>query len=389
MLISWVDGQTGLRSRFGASQNDVVLSDQAARAMTYRAYIGRAPPTPSDPLLEAHARCAASQSTPSIGCDSDAPATRLLRRVEHGGPDFAEMAALGISPEGLLDFSVNKEPARHLHAGVAGVMSLVDPSAYPDDRRPGGCAGRWRRLTKSARRRSWSAMARLNWIWLLAQTYLAPTDPGPDRRANVRGSTRRRCVARAASPARSAPAKTTTSVRTRRRFWRRFAGSHPGCCTFAIRTIRPARCWSQDAIEQVLGVLGDGLLVVDEAYLDLAEGVESVLALRGADRRVVAAALRSPRALRPGGAAARLPGGGSGRGRGGWWRPPTLDRELARAGGRTGGTGGRRACGGGPTRGPALQGVAGRWAGAARARLRAVADKLLACQRWQWTASAR
>src|SRR5437763_17171864 len=71
----------------------------------------------------------------SMRAGGSIPTPRLpsMVPVEHGGPDFAEMAALGVSPEGLLDFSVNKIPlgtsARALQA-----LSLVDLSAYPDTR---------------------------------------------------------------------------------------------------------------------------------------------------------------------------------------------------------------------------------------------------------------
>ena len=40
-------------------------------------------------------------------------------------------------------------------------------------------------------------------------------------------------------------------------------------------------------IERIARALGEGLLIVDEAYLDLADGVDSALALRAADPRIV------------------------------------------------------------------------------------------------------
>src|SRR5215213_4043543 len=63
------------------------------------------------------------------------PAPRLpaVERVEHGGPDFAELATLGIRPESLLDFSVNKNPLG-VSPRALRALDLVEPSSYPDAR---------------------------------------------------------------------------------------------------------------------------------------------------------------------------------------------------------------------------------------------------------------
>ena len=63
------------------------------------------------------------------------PVPRLpaVERVEHGGPDFAELAALGVRPDAIFDFSVNKNPLGASPRALRAV-EFVDPSSYPDAR---------------------------------------------------------------------------------------------------------------------------------------------------------------------------------------------------------------------------------------------------------------
>src|ERR1700754_1103569 len=62
-----------------------------------------------------------------------APRGPIVPRVEHGGPDFAELAALGIRPDAIFDFSVNKNPLGASPRALRA-MGLVEPSSYPDAR---------------------------------------------------------------------------------------------------------------------------------------------------------------------------------------------------------------------------------------------------------------
>ena len=102
------------------------------------------------------------------------PRGPAVPRVEHGGPDFAELAVLGIRPEALLDFSVNKNPLG-VSPRAMRALGLVEPSAYPDAR--------------CLRLRAGLAAAHdvhpdevlvgngsVELIWLLGQVYLGPDD---------------------------------------------------------------------------------------------------------------------------------------------------------------------------------------------------------------------
>ena len=106
--------------------------------------------------------------------------------------------------------------------------------------------------------------------------YLAPGDTVADRRADVwrvrgggtagRGRDRAdRCAARRTiSPGPGARSSTTI---------RRDCGR---ALVFLCNPNNPTgQALEPDEIQQLLDVLGDGLLVVDEAYVELADGVES------------------------------------------------------------------------------------------------------------------
>ncbi|HLY65157.1 MAG TPA: aminotransferase class I/II-fold pyridoxal phosphate-dependent enzyme [Chloroflexota bacterium] len=57
-----------------------------------------------------------------------------LQSVElsaHGGPDYAELRQLGISPRELLDFSVNANPTQP-PAELQGLLASADVTTYPD-----------------------------------------------------------------------------------------------------------------------------------------------------------------------------------------------------------------------------------------------------------------
>src|SRR5437762_12255760 len=92
-------------------------------------------PTPDLPAPSSE-RVTATRAAPiSAPPTGSLPMPRLpaFAAVEHGGPDFAELARLGVSVEGLLDFSVNKNPLGTSPRALQALL-LVDPSAYPDTR---------------------------------------------------------------------------------------------------------------------------------------------------------------------------------------------------------------------------------------------------------------
>jgi len=204
--------------------------------------------------------------------------------VEHGGPDFAELAALGIRPEALLDFSVNKNPLGVSPRAMRAV-GLVEPSEYPDSRclrlRAGLAAAHDVQPDEVL-----VGNGSVELIWLLGQVYLAPGDD-----VVIVGPT----FGEYDAAARRAGARITQVDATEETAFRPILQE-------IVETIRQAeprvvclcnpnnptgQALELDDVRYLLEVLGNGLLVVDEAYVELADGVESVVALGRSDPRLV------------------------------------------------------------------------------------------------------
>jgi len=212
------------------------------------------------------------------------PRVPAVGRVEHGGPDFAELAALGIRPEALLDFSVNKNPLGASPRAMRA-LGLVEASAYPDSR--------------CLRLRAGLAAAHdvhpdqvlvgngsVELIWLLGQVYLAPGDDvvivGPtfgEYDAAARRAGARITQVDATEETGFRPNLQAIGETIRQTEPRVVCLCNPNNPTGQVLDI--------DDVRQLLNVLGHGLLVVDEAYVDLADGVESVVALGRSDPRLV------------------------------------------------------------------------------------------------------
>lgn len=214
------------------------------------------------------------------------PAPRLphVPRVEHGGPDYAELAALGIRPDALLDFSVNKNPLG-VSPRALRALDLVDVSVYPDARclrLRGGLAA----IHETSPDEILVGNGSVELIWLLAQVYLTVGDTalilGPtfgeyEAAARRAGATVVQLDALEADdfqPDVAVVAETILRLRPR--------------MVFLCNPNNPTgQALEPHEVRALLDVLGDGLLVVDEAYVDLADGVESVDALRTVDPRLV------------------------------------------------------------------------------------------------------
>lgn len=213
-----------------------------------------------------------------------APRQPAVARVEHGGPDYAELAALGIRPDALLDFSVNKNPLGASPRALRA-LGLVDVSVYPDARclRLRAGLGAIHEVTADE---ILVGNGSVELIWLLAQLYLAPGDS-----ALILGPT----FGEYEAAARRAGAEIVQLDAPEADDFR----PDLAAVTEAITRLRPrmvflcnpnnptGQALEPQEIQQLLDALGDGLLVVDEAYVDLADGVESVDALRTSDRRLV------------------------------------------------------------------------------------------------------
>ena len=102
------------------------------------------------------------------------PRGPVVARVEHGGPDFAELAALGIRPEAILDFSVNKNPLGASPRALRA-LDMVEPSVYPDAR----CLRLRAGLAAAHDVRPEEVLVgngSVELIWLLGQMYVGPGD---------------------------------------------------------------------------------------------------------------------------------------------------------------------------------------------------------------------
>ncbi|MGE3270023.1 MAG: histidinol-phosphate transaminase [Chloroflexota bacterium] len=214
------------------------------------------------------------------------PRPRLLPvgRVEHGGPDFAELLTLGIRPDAVLDFSVNKNPLGASPRALRA-LDLVDISVYPDTR----CL-RLRAALAAAHgcqeRQVLAGNGSVELIWLLAQTYLQPGDTvlilGPtfgeyEAAARRAGAEVVQIDAREDDGFRPDLASICETIR--RLQPRLVFLCNPNNPTGQV--LEPAD------VQQILAALGDGLLLVDEAYIELADGVKSVEPLRATDPRLV------------------------------------------------------------------------------------------------------
>jgi histidinol-phosphate aminotransferase len=204
--------------------------------------------------------------------------------VEHGGPDFAELAALGIRPDSIFDFSVNKNPLGASPRALRA-LGLVDPAAYPDAR----CLRLRAGLAAAHDLQPEEVLAgngSVELIWLLSQVYLTAGDPvvvvGPTFGEYEAGA----CRVGAAVTGIEADEATgfmpdlDLIAETIRRTAPRLV--------FLCNPNNPTgQALTPDDVRQLLAALGDGLLVVDEAYIELADGVESVIPLLAEDRRLV------------------------------------------------------------------------------------------------------
>ena len=212
------------------------------------------------------------------------PRGPVVARVEHGGPDFAELATLGIRPEAILDFSVNKNPLGASPRALRALV-LVDASSYPDAR----CLRLRAGLAAAHDVRPEEVLVgngSVELIWLLGQVYLGPGDD-----VVIVGPT----FGEYAAAARRAGASIVQIDAKESDGFRPDVEAIAG----AVRQIGPRAVFlcnpnnptgqvlEPDAIRALLDVLGTGLLVVDEAYVELADGVESVVPDIRRDARLV------------------------------------------------------------------------------------------------------
>ena len=204
--------------------------------------------------------------------------------VSHGGPDHAELARLGLRADRLLDFSVNSNP---LGASPRAVRALgaVDVSRYPDREslglRAALAAAHDVRLDEVL-----TGNGSVELIWLLAQVYLEAGD-----RAMIVGPTfgeYEAAVRRQGADPIVVAAQQADDFQPCAEDLVTLVGMTRPRVIFLCNPNNPTgQAVELETLRRLLAARGETLLVVDEAYLDFAEGVLSALDLRRDPRVVV------------------------------------------------------------------------------------------------------
>lgn len=198
------------------------------------------------------------------------PAVLRLKRAVHGGPDYAELAALGLRPEEALDFSANTHPFGP-PAGVAPALACLGRALerYPDSE-AGELRGRLGERLGVSPARILCGNGSAEILWLAALAYLQPGAPvlilGP-----TFGEYR---VAAALAGA--------EAVEHRAREEDGFVPDIEGALEAAHR-LRPQALFlcnpnnptghylGREAVARLVAALPEALVVLDEAYVSLAE----------------------------------------------------------------------------------------------------------------------
>jgi histidinol-phosphate aminotransferase len=181
----------------------------------------------------------------------------------HGGPDYAELAALGLSPDEVIDFSASANPygpSPQVRAALGGV-SL---DRYPDAQAI-ALRERLAQVHGLAPDRIIVGNGTTELIWLLGMAYLQRGDPvvfvGPTfgeyrAAAELMGAD----VAEYRAPAAADFRPDVAAIEA-------FIGRQRPRLTFLCNPNNPSGVYlTREAVEVLVAACGEGLLVVDEAY---------------------------------------------------------------------------------------------------------------------------
>jgi histidinol-phosphate aminotransferase len=212
------------------------------------------------------------------------PRLPLPGPVAHGGPDYAELARLGLPVDQLVDFSVNVNPLGTSPRAIRA-LGAVEPSRYPDPEalrlRSALAAHLDVRLDDIA-----VGNGSVELIWLLAQVYLAAGD-----QAVVVGPTFGEYAAatgRQGADVLELRASEADLFRPRvADIARQIEDAGPRVVFHCNPNNPTGRALNHDDLSVLLRASRDALVVVDEAYLDFADGVDSALSLRPNPRLVL------------------------------------------------------------------------------------------------------
>jgi histidinol-phosphate aminotransferase len=191
------------------------------------------------------------------------PEVEKLSPAVHGGPDYAELAALGLSPDEVIDFSANANPygpSPQVRTALAGVPL----DRYPDDQ---AIALRERLAQVHGLTPDHIIVGNgtAELIWLLGMAYLQRGDPvviiGPTfgeyrAAAGLMGARVTEYCAPAAADFRPDMAAIEALI-----------GRQRPRLTFLCNPNNPTGVYlARETVETLAAACGEGLLVVDEAY---------------------------------------------------------------------------------------------------------------------------
>lgn len=219
------------------------------------------------------------------------PEVENLTPAVHGGPDYAELAALGLSPDEVIDFSANANPygpSPQVRAALAGV-----PLDHYPDAQAIALRERLAQVHGLTPDHIIAGNGTAELIWLLGMAYLQRGDPvviiGPtfgEYRAAAGLMGARVAEYRAPAAADFHPDIAAIEAIIERQQPR---------LTFLCNPNNPTGVYlTREAVEALAAACGEGLLVVDEAYRAFVAGpwpseslVERGLGLSPAESNVV------------------------------------------------------------------------------------------------------
>ncbi len=215
-------------------------------------------------------------------------------RPQHGGVPLKELRSLGISAEHFLDFSVNINPLGP-SPGALEALANLDPSSYPDPES--------RELREALADLTGVAISRIvigngstELIHLLARTHLEKGDRAVIL-APTFGEYETACRLAGAKPD-LIPGEEGSLFR-----WDITAACHKirrlqPRLTFLCNPNNPTGVYlEQAAVAELIEVVGDGLLVLDEAYISFVEEAWETTTLMSAGNLVILRSLTKDHAL--------------------------------------------------------------------------------------------
>lgn len=191
------------------------------------------------------------------------PEVEKLTPAIHGGPDYAELAALGLSPAEVIDFSANTNPYGP-SPQVRAALAAVPLDRYPDAQAT-ALRERLARIHGLTPDHIVVGNGTTELIWLLGMAYLQRGDPvviiGPtfgEYRTAVEVMGARASEYRAPAEADFHPEIPVIQALIEQQRPR---------LTFLCNPNNPTGVYlTREAVEALATACGDGLLVVDEAY---------------------------------------------------------------------------------------------------------------------------